>query len=470
MKARSIWKSKEMFLATLVAGAVLGTTTAMVLSSESQSREKLRERFTDRAHAGATFVGVYMREMLAREARLATLYLSDEVTPQRMELLTRSLDSSASLLLDAEGNLISGFPFNKEMVGTQVAKEYGHLSSAVQGEPTISPVVLSAVEGVPVVGAATPFDSPTGRRVLSAALAISGTPLAQYLETMLPIPGARAHLFDDAGIEVIDSDNRAGDPTTALAAETQVGNGLHTVAGEEYFYVAEPIQGAPWKIVAAVPTTALYAPFHASRWGAWVTLGVLALFAAALLYLFGRFTAGRRDFRHRALHCPLTGLANRSLLDEHAARELGKLARVDGSIALMYFDLDNFKNINDTYGHEGGDQLLIQVAERLASSLRSYDVAARLGGDEFAILLPGVGDDDVEELAARILFALEQPFEVGGQMVKLGCSIGIALTGSPVPLDELLNQADGAMYDSKRAGKGRYVITGTGKRDLFVAL
>lgn len=468
MAARSIWKSKEMFLAALVAGAVLGTTTAMVLSSERQTRDKLRDRFADRTEAGATFVGVYMREMLAREARLATLYLSDEVTPQRIELLTRSLDSSASLLLDSEGDLLGGFPHNEEMIGTQVAEKYGHLSAAVQGDPTISPVVLSAVEGVPVVGAATPFDSPTGRRVFSAALAISGTPLAQYLETMLPIPGARAHLFDDAGTEVIDSGNRAGDPTTTLAAETRVGGGLHTVGGEEYFYVAAPIQGAPWKIVAAVPTTALYAPFHASRWGAWLTLGVLALFAAALLYLFGRFTAGRQYFRHRALHCPLTGLANRNLLEEHVTRELGKLARVPGSVALMYVDLDNFKSINDNYGHEGGDQLLIQVADRLRGGLRPYDVAARVGGDEFVVLLPAVSREDAEELAARILFALEQPFEMGRGQVRVGSSIGITLTRSPLAMDEFVSRADEAMYQAKKAGKGCYSITQV--EDLSIAL
>ena len=470
MATKRVWKSKEMILATLIAVGVLGTTVGVVLGSESQAREKLQDRFADRTEAGATFVGVYMREMLAREARLAALYLSGDVSPQRIELLTRSLDSSASVLLDTDGNLIGGYPHNEEMVGAQVAEKYGHLSAAVDGDPTISPVVLSAVEGVPVVGAATPFETPAGRRVFSAALSISGTPLAQYLETMLPIKGASAHLFDDAGTEVINDDG-IQDRTTLVAAATQPGRGIEEIENETYFYVASTIEGAPWKIVAAVPTASLYAPFQASRWGAWMAVGVLALFAVALLYLFGRFTAGRHDFRHRALHCPLTGLANRHLLQEHASRELGKLVRMPGSVALMYIDLDDFKSVNDNFGHDGGDQLLVEVAARLRSSLRPYDVPARLGGDEFAVLLPDVSPADAEELAARILFALEQPFELGGRPAKIGSSVGIALTSSPLSLDDFLDRADGVMYEAKRAGKGRYLVAGDAAQEtLSIAL
>ena len=446
-----------MVLATLVATALLGTTAAMVFGSEGEAREKLQDRFADRTAAGATFVGVYMREMLAREARLASLYLDKEVTPHRMELLTQTLDSSASVLLDGDGHLLAGFPHNPEMIGTQVGEKYPHLSAALTGVPTVSPVVMSAVEGIPVVGAATPFDTPQGRRVFSAALSISGTPLAQYLETMLPMQGASAQLFDHAGTPVVDNVSTRGISRT-LMSQLQSGTGIRTIEGEEAFYVVEEIDGAPWKIVTAVPTESLYAPFQAARWGAWIAVGVLAIFALALLYLFGRFTAGRHDFRHRALHCPLTGLANRHLLDEHATRELGKLSRMDGSVALMYFDLDDFKSVNDKFGHEGGDQLLVQVADRLRGSLRSYDVAARMGGDEFAVLLPDVGRADAEELAARILFALEQPFVLCGKSARVGSSIGIALTDAPIGLEDLLNKADAAMYEAKGAGKRRYRI------------
>lgn len=464
-----------MVAATVLAMTVLGTTGGMVLASERQTRTKLQERFQDRTNAGVTFVGVYMTEMLAREARLADLYLQGKVTPHRMELLTRSLDSSAAFVLDGDGAIITGFPHDASMVGTRVGEKYAHLRAALRGEPTVSSVVMSAVEGLPVVAAATPFDTPQGRRVFSAALSISGTPLAEYLQTLLPLDGASAHLFDNTGAEVIRGDHPHDGTIEATARAVQdvgPGSGIRTIEGEEYFFAAAAVEGAPWKIVGAVPTEALYAPFQASRWGAWVALGVLASFALALLYLFGRFMAGRQEFRYRALHCPLTGLANRRLLEEHANREFAKLARSDGSVALMYVDLDDFKTVNDTFGHDGGDQLLIQVAERLQSSLRAYDVAARIGGDEFAILLPDVSKEDAEELAARILFGLEQPFVLNGERTKVGSSIGVALTRSPMELDDLIGKADTAMYEAKGQGKGSYRIApdGTEEPDLSLAI
>jgi diguanylate cyclase (GGDEF)-like protein/PAS domain S-box-containing protein len=177
--------------------------------------------------------------------------------------------------------------------------------------------------------------------------------------------------------------------------------------------------------------------------------------------------------RHDALHDPLTGLANRVLLREHLQRALASLGGSGGGlergqvrahqheeVALMFVDLDDFKRVNDSYGHAVGDQILVAVAGRLAGAVRGDDVVARQSGDEFAVLLPRVGSvDEATATAERILRELRRPIPLGDQAVVICGSIGIALADEPgVPFDELMIQADGAMYAAKAGGKGSYAV------------
>ena len=163
---------------------------------------------------------------------------------------------------------------------------------------------------------------------------------------------------------------------------------------------------------------------------------------------------------HDALHDPLTGLANRVLLRDHLERALARQGRSPGTVALLFVDLDDFKRINDTYGHAAGDQILAQVAERLVSAVRADDVVARQSGDEFAILLDRVGSDDEGLVAAdRILGELRRPIMLGGRSIVVGGSIGVALAAEHDPsAEELITQADAAMYAAKAAGKGRQAV------------
>jgi diguanylate cyclase (GGDEF)-like protein/PAS domain S-box-containing protein len=162
------------------------------------------------------------------------------------------------------------------------------------------------------------------------------------------------------------------------------------------------------------------------------------------------------DLRHQALHDALTGLPNRVLLHEHIA------AAADHGAALLLIDLDRFKEVNDTLGHHYGDQLLIEVAQRMQNLLRRDEIVARLGGDEFAVLLPGVTDEqDVAAVAARIHDALDEPFPLGGINLTAGGSIGAALCPQHgTTADELLQRADIAMYAAK-ANRAGYMLFDT---------
>ena len=163
---------------------------------------------------------------------------------------------------------------------------------------------------------------------------------------------------------------------------------------------------------------------------------------------------------HDALHDPLTGLANRVLLRDHLERVLARQGRTDGTAALLFVDLDDFKRVNDSFGHAAGDQILVQVAERLVGAVRAEDVVARQSGDEFAILLGQVGSlDEAIHAAERLLRELRRPILLGGRSVIVGGSVGVALAaGQDATLEELVTQADAAMYAAKGAGKDRYVV------------
>jgi diguanylate cyclase (GGDEF)-like protein len=194
-------------------------------------------------------------------------------------------------------------------------------------------------------------------------------------------------------------------------------------------------------------------------------IGLLALYAT----LFRIVAVASRRLRHLALHDELTGLPNRTLLYERMEDAIGDTVRSGESAALLLIDLDRFKEVNDTLGHDHGDRLLEQVAGRLERALRRDDTLARLGGDEFAVLLRSVPDRAAAvELAGRLQDALERPFTVNGVVAALDASIGIAHCpdhGTDVNL--LVQRADVAMYDAKR-GRTR-IETYSEERDPYSA-
>jgi diguanylate cyclase (GGDEF)-like protein len=155
---------------------------------------------------------------------------------------------------------------------------------------------------------------------------------------------------------------------------------------------------------------------------------------------------------HQARHDSLTGLANRTLFAERAQDLLAAAERSQAPLALVFADLDRFKAVNDGLGHAAGDELLRQVADRLADTARAGDTLARLGGDEFAILLPRAARSDAEALAARVKDAFAAPFVIDGRTLDVAVSVGVALYPDDASsLPALVSTADQAMYRAKRA-------------------
>jgi diguanylate cyclase (GGDEF)-like protein/PAS domain S-box-containing protein len=167
-----------------------------------------------------------------------------------------------------------------------------------------------------------------------------------------------------------------------------------------------------------------------------------------------------QQLTHQAFHDALTGLANRALFRDRLGHAMAR-ARGAGGYGVLFIDLDDFKTVNDSLGHAAGDSLLREMTVRLRECLRDGDTAARLGGDEFAILLEDVdGDEHCVTIAQRLLEALHTPFEIAGTDVTTGASIGIALgtPGATTTPEDLMRNADLALYDAKNAGKNRYAV------------
>jgi len=176
---------------------------------------------------------------------------------------------------------------------------------------------------------------------------------------------------------------------------------------------------------------------------------------------------------HDAFHDALTGLPNRALFKEHLKLAVERAKKKDKFLfAVLFLDLDRFKNVNDSLGHAVGDELLVGIARRLESHIRPVDRVARLGGDEFAILLDGIEDpSDATRVAGRLQLELQLPFNIRGHDVFTSVSVGIAMssTGYSGP-DDVLRDADTAMYRAKALGKARYEIFDLEMHSRAVAL
>jgi diguanylate cyclase (GGDEF)-like protein/PAS domain S-box-containing protein len=170
--------------------------------------------------------------------------------------------------------------------------------------------------------------------------------------------------------------------------------------------------------------------------------------------------AAEQALVHQALHDAVTGLANRAALMDHVVQALAALERRHGSVGLLFIDLDDFKDVNDSLGHDAGDCTLIEVGRRLTAVARRTDTVARLGGDEFVLLCAHLDDDDdLRLISDRVVRAIRAPLTIAGVDRTVTGSLGVVLTADP-HLDpvELLRRADVALYDAKHGGRNRFEV------------
>jgi diguanylate cyclase (GGDEF)-like protein len=169
----------------------------------------------------------------------------------------------------------------------------------------------------------------------------------------------------------------------------------------------------------------------------------------------------QRDLAYRASHDELTGMVNARTWAETLSAERDRRRGPGDGVAVLFIDLDDFKGINDRYGHPTGDQVLAEVARRIREFVRAGDLAARIGGDEFAVLMRGLAKvGDARAVARRVAAALSRPVVVGVEPIDCRASIGLAYSEGAQRLESLVRRADSALYSAKEQGKGRWAEYG----------
>jgi diguanylate cyclase (GGDEF)-like protein len=313
--------------------------------------------------------------------------------------------------------------------------------------------------------------------------------LDRLFDHQVLIDGAlRAKLYDPTGLVTYSNAHdligtRPGEKAVQRVFQTQTpatdvthlrdqgGSGPNTKALETYAPMV--MKG---RRVGVLEIYEDYGPVAAAAsstfWPVAAVLGVvLFVLYLSLFPLLRRVTRRLRrqveEIEHQAMHDNLTGLPNRVLFRDRVEQALHGAKRHPGEVAVMFLDLDRFKEVNDTLGHESGDVLLREVGQRLAHSLRAGDTVARLGGDEFAVLAAGLDEaDDALVVAKKLRQAVEWPFTLRGLTLEVEASIGIAIFPEHgTDVDTLLRHADVAMYQSKEAHSGVGVYSP--ERDVY---
>ncbi|WP_409059844.1 putative bifunctional diguanylate cyclase/phosphodiesterase [Streptomyces sp. SYP-A7185] len=272
---------------------------------------------------------------------------------------------------------------------------------------------------------------------------------------MIAAPNGILHYVSPAasGVYGREADELVGSELASLMHPEDLGRVVHEV---RRFLTANPVEE---------PTTRIECRFKSGD-GDWLNVeSTVNRHQGGLIFNSRDVTERVRlqaQLQHNAEHDPLTDLPNRALFTRRVSQALTGRRVTDRGTAVLFIDLDGFKAVNDTIGHQAGDELLIQAARRLQEAVRSGDCAARLGGDEFAALIVGDGTRDqtareqhIYELADRLRITLSQPYAIDGNDVRVAASIGVAFAEPGVGAGELLRNADLAMYRAKAAGKGR---------------
>ena len=227
-------------------------------------------------------------------------------------------------------------------------------------------------------------------------------------------------------------------------------------ANEPYF-VSVPVDGTSWNLVLTIPATTLFPAAQVNNMLLWVLVVAFGIVALASTVMFVRGLEDRRRLAQEAHIDVLTGISNRRSLNQSMKAMLSSAVRHDTLLGFLMIDVDNFKAVNDRYGHPVGDEILKGVATRIRSCLRIEDVVARWGGEEFVVLISDTTDEGAVTVAERIRSCIAvAPFVSSSHEVAGTISIGVALSGAD-GRDGLIERADAALYLAKETGKDRVV-------------
>ena len=342
--------------------------------------------------------------------------------------------------------IVGAVVINRGAVGTErsvrLNSEYQHAASGVAAEESLERKYRLEPGPVPLADHAA-----AERQVTSALVHIQALGSEADRQLVAHILDAHVHYVAAAASLFNAVDRRAPTATIISIDHDQVDPVFSAIQAKIDAAAAGHEAGALSQVANSRQTGRLVLWLDVAT--LFVGLGLITLGVASLTRSHRRLRTQRDQNHHLAFHDNLTGLPNRALFHDRTEQALIASRRSDHQVAIMFIDLNRFKEVNDTLGHHYGDLLLVQVAERFRRTLRAQDSVARLGGDEFAVLLTDTSCDAAGIAASRLTQALQMPFDVRGILIDVEASIGIALAGPNAEVDTVLRHADVAMYEAK---------------------
>jgi diguanylate cyclase (GGDEF)-like protein len=462
--ARRSW---AVVLASVTLLVLLGSLAAAIVYSQAQSRAQLRTNFALRATSSATLVSEFLEEQAARQQQVARRFLAGpHVSPTRFELAVSAFGGTAAGLLDSRGRLIDVVPSDPALIGRPFVNRYRHFELAERGQIAISNVVKSAVKGLPVTAVAVPYATPRGRRVFSVAYRATGSTLNAFVSHTITYRPHDVLLVDGAGKILASSPKTsastlaASDPKLARAVAHST-HGALTDNGAPTTFTTASVPGTAWHLVIAVPNSHLYNSL--TGWSSvipWLVFALVTILGVLLVLLFARSIADRArltklsaTMRRTAQTDSLTGLNNRRALTEQLMRAAARARRHDEPLSVLMVDLDRFKQTNDTFGHDAGDQVLCTIADCMRDVLRGGDIYGRWGGDEFLVALALTDEAGARVTGERLREAARAvELDAIGLPDGIPLSFGVA-SGVHTSPTELIREADAALYADKADGR-----------------
>jgi diguanylate cyclase (GGDEF)-like protein len=468
-KARRVSARTVVLLLMLAWVGLIGGLTWYLADSQSRARRDVAQRLAMRASAAVEFASLYVQDIYAREHAQAGQALgAKRVSSQILARVASGLGFGASVLLDHDGRVLQAIPAKPGLVGRIITGPYPHLASAVAGKDAVSNVVPSAAHGVPVVAFAVPFASTSGTRIFSGAYDVSKTPLGAYLSHAIVVPGKRVYLVDASGSLIATSGPRPKAGTTLGQLDKRLvtqsrghPTGAYDSAHGRQFFVSAAVAGTPWRMIVAVPESQLYSSVDGpSKWLAWVAVASLALAGLVIIMLGSRLLRSRErlaelngELERLARIDPLTGLKNRRDIEETLVGALSSARRYESSLSVLLIDIDHFKDVNDTRGHQAGDAVLRSTAQTIAQALRTEDAVGRWGGEEFLAVLPHTDARGAVVIAERLRAQVARPGPGRSDpRAAMTVTIGVAEWASG-GMDDLISRADHALYAGKDSGR-----------------
>jgi len=449
--------------------ALIGAGCWLLSASQANSRKAMEARLQTRVQYAANFVSIYTDDLLTNQrAQALTWFAAPIVDQSTLDRDSGALGLEGAVILDTHGHVLRTATNTPAPLVHLLTSRYSNLAG-VFVMPDASGIELSDIGGFPVLSFGVAYQTPSGRRVLAGAYALSETVLPAVLGNVLSSHGWQAYLVDRNGgllTGIPSGGTQVGtlaqaDPLLS-AADRRAPNGSYDSPQGKQYYVTAPVAGTAWRIVLRDPEAQLFTFLNgAGRWLAWLALAGLAMAGLAIIVLITRLH-GRREqlvklnteLARLAAIDPLTGLRNRRAIDEYLHDALSAARRHDHPLSVLVVDIDHFKTINDTLGHRSGDAVLEHAACVLDGALRAEDAIGRWGGEEFLVVLPNTDEQGALRATERLREALacDQPQDARSHGLPVTMTIGVA-EWHHEDTDELVSRADSALYLGKAAGR-----------------